>query len=199
MKVTKTELGGVLVIEPDVFGDSRGYFYENYNEERYSKYGIEFKFVQNNISKSQKGTIRGLHYQAPDKAQTKLCSVISGRALDFAIDIRFGSPTFGKYVAVELSEANKLQLFIPKGFAHGFVVLSPEAVFAYKCDNYYTPSHDAGLLWNDPDLALEWQIPEESIRVSGKDALQPSFGTVESFPYDDYRQEKLYPKIFQAS
>ena len=177
MKVTKTELGGVLVIEPDVFGDSRGYFYENYNEERYSKYGIEFKFVQNNISKSQKGTIRGLHYQAPDKAQTKLCSVISGRALDFAIDIRFGSPTFGKYVAVELSEANKLQLFIPKGFAHGFSVMEDNTIFMYKVDTYYSREHERAIIYNDKTLAINWQI--ENPIVSEKDLKAKPFQQIE--------------------
>jgi len=199
MRVITTAIPDVLIFEPDVFGDDRGYFFESFRQDIFEQHVGQISFVQDNESKSTYGVLRGLHYQKPPFTQSKLVRVLYGSVLDVAVDIRLGSPWYGRSVACVLDSERKNMLWVPKGFAHGFVVLSPEAVFAYKCDNYYTPSHDAGLLWNDPDLALEWQIPEESIRVSGKDALQPSFGTVESFPYDDYRQEKLYPKIFQAS
>ncbi|NMW21362.1 MAG: dTDP-4-dehydrorhamnose 3,5-epimerase [Chlorobiaceae bacterium] len=199
MRVNTTAIPDVLIFEPDVFGDDRGYFFESFRQDIFEQHVGQISFVQDNESKSTYGVLRGLHYQKPPFTQSKLVRVLYGSVLDVAVDIRLGSPWYGRSVACVLDSERKNMLWVPKGFAHGFVVLSPEAVFAYKCDNYYTPSHDAGLLWNDPDLALEWQIPEESIRVSGKDALQPSFGTVESFPYDDYRQEKLYPKIFQAS
>ena len=143
------------------------------------------------------GVLRGLHFQKPPFTQSKLVRVLYGSVLDVAVDIRLGSPWYGRHVARVLDAERKNMLWVPKGFAHGFLVLSKEAVFAYKCDNYYTPSHDAGLLWNDPALAIEWPVPEEDIRVSGKDAVQPCFGAIESFPYDDYRKEKLYPGISQ--
>ena len=199
MQVITTSIPDVLVFAPKVFGDDRGYFFESFRQDLIERHVGTVSFVQDNESKSGYGVLRGLHFQKPPFTQSKLVRVVYGSVLDVAVDIRLGSPWYGHHVTCVLDAERKNMLWIPKGFAHGFLVLSKEAVFAYKCDNYYMPSHDAGLLWNDPDLAIEWQIPEESIRVSAKDALQPSFGIVESFPYDDYRQEKLYPKIFQAS
>ncbi len=199
MRVITSTIPDVLIFEPKVFGDDRGYFFESFRQDLFEQHVGRVSFVQDNESKSGHGVLRGLHFQKPPFTQSKLVRVVYGSVLDVAVDIRLGSPWYGRYVSCVLDADRKNMLWVPKGFAHGFLVLSREAVFAYKCDNYYMPSHDAGLLWNDPDLAIEWQIPEESIRVSAKDALQPSFGIVESFPYDDYRQEKLYPKIFQAS
>ena len=199
MRVITSTIPDVLIFEPKVFGDDRGYFFESFRQDLFEQHVGRVSFVQDNESKSGHGVLRGLHFQTPPFTQSKLVRVVYGSVLDVAVDIRLGSPWYGRYVSCVLDADRKNMLWVPKGFAHGFLVLSREAVFAYKCDNYYMPSHDAGLLWNDPDLAIEWQIPEESIRVSAKDALQPSFGIVESFPSDDYRQEKLYPKIFQAS
>ncbi|HEY5124572.1 MAG TPA: dTDP-4-dehydrorhamnose 3,5-epimerase [Ignavibacteria bacterium] len=167
MKFIKTKLEGVLIIEPDVFPDDRGYFFESYSEIKYKQHGFDRYFVQDNISKSKKGTIRGLHYQVGDFAQGKLCQVITGRVLDVAVDIRFGSPTFGEYIQAELSEENHNQLWMPPGFAHGFSVLSEEAVFHYKCTNYYCKKDERSILYNDPDLNIDWQVKE--IEVSEKD------------------------------
>jgi dTDP-4-dehydrorhamnose 3,5-epimerase len=171
LDVIKTELEGLLVIKPKVFGDERGYFFESYNEDTYQKAGIDLLFVQDNISKSKKGTIRGLHYQVGDKAQGKLCKVIYGKVLDVAVDIRFGSPTFGKYFSSELSEENHSQLWIPPGFAHGFSVLSDEAIFSYKCTALYSKEHERAILFNDPALNINWKI--ETPIVSEKDLKAP--------------------------
>ena len=167
MEVIKTDLEGLLIIKPKVFGDERGYFFERYNEDIYHKAGIDLLFVQDNISKSKKGTIRGLHYQVGDKAQGKLCKVIYGKVLDVAVDIRFGSPTFGKYFSSELSEENNAQLWILPGFAHGFSVLSDEAIFSYKCTELYSKENERAILFNDPSLNINWKV--ETPIVSEKD------------------------------
>lgn len=192
MNIIESAIPDVLIIEPKVFGDERGYFLETYRqdviESRIGKVG----FVQDNESKSSYGVLRGLHYQKPPFTQSKLVRAVSGSVLDIAVDLRKGSPWFGKYVGVELSAERKNMLWIPKGFAHGFVVLSTEAVFAYKCDNYYAPDYDAGVLWNDRELAIDWQIPESDIRVSDKDAKQQLFAEVDCFIYDEFKREILY-------
>ena len=158
MEVIKTELEGLSIIRPKVFGDERGYFFESYNQDSYRNAGIDYIFLQDNISKSKKGTIRGLHYQVGNKAQGKLCKVIYGKVLDLAVDIRFGSPTFGKYFSSELSEENHTQLWIPPGFAHGFSVLSEEAIFSYKCTELYSKEHERAILFNDPSLNINWKV-----------------------------------------
>ena len=167
MKVIKTNIDGLLIIKPDVFGDDRGYFFETYSKRKYAEYGIEEDFVQDNISKSLKGTIRGLHYQVGDKAQGKLCHVIKGKVLDVAVDIRFDSPTFGQYFSIELTGEDKTQLWIPPGFAHGFSVLSDEVLFVYKCTNYYSKPDERAILYNDPQLNIDWKV--ENPIVSEKD------------------------------
>lgn len=177
MIVSKTKLNGVLVIEPDVFPDARGFFFEAYNQKKYTEAGIDVNFVQDNISRSCKGTLRGLHYQVGENAQGKLCQVISGRVLDVAVDIRFGSPTYGQYVAVELSDKDKKQIWIPPGFAHGFSVLSDDAVFMYKCTAFYSKKDERSIRYDDPTLAIEWQ--NDNPVVSEKDLLAGSFNDIE--------------------
>ena len=175
MEVIKTEIDGVLIIEPKVFGDHRGYFFESFNEREFSlKTGQELHFVQDNESKSCYGVVRGLHFQKGDKAQAKLVRVIKGRVLDVAVDIRPDSPTFGKYVSAELTAENHRQFFIPKGFAHGFAVLSPEVVFQYKCDEFYCPEAEGAIAWDDPDLAIDWKLPAEDVILSEKDRRHPN-------------------------
>ncbi|MDR0955001.1 MAG: dTDP-4-dehydrorhamnose 3,5-epimerase [Rikenellaceae bacterium] len=170
MNVIKTEIEGVLIIEPRVFGDERGYFFESYNKEAFAKAtGLDINFVQDNESKSKYGVLRGLHFQLPPFAQSKLVRVVAGRVLDVAVDIRRGSPTFGKYVTCELTEENLRQFFLPRGMAHGFVVLSAEAVFQYKCDNLYHPEAEGAVAWDDPELGIDWQIPSTDIVLSEKD------------------------------
>ena len=195
MQVITSIIPDVLIFEPKVFGDDRGYFFESFRQDLIEQHVGHVSFVQDNESKSGFGVLRGLHFQKPPFTQSKLVRVVYGSVLDVAVDIRLGSPWYGRFVACVLDAERKNMLWVPKGFAHGFLVLSPEAVFAYKCDNYYTPSHDAGLLWNDPAIGIEWQIPQQEIRVSGKDAVQPCLGAIEHFPYEDYRQEKLYPRM----
>ncbi|MBE6241751.1 MAG: dTDP-4-dehydrorhamnose 3,5-epimerase [Bacteroidales bacterium] len=174
MKVTKTFIEGLLLIEPDVHGDSRGYFMESFNARTFREAtGIDADFVQDNESKSSYGVVRGLHFQRPPHAQAKLVRVVEGRVLDVAVDLREGSETYGKHVAVELSEENHFQMYIPKGFAHGFSVLSEKVVFQYKCDDYYAPETEGALAWDDPDLAIDWRIPHESVRLSEKDKNHP--------------------------
>lgn len=185
MNVIQTEIEGVLILEPKVFGDARGYFFESWNQEVYEKNGIKANFVQDNESKSRFGVLRGLHFQAPPYTQAKLVRVIQGGVLDVAVDIRRGSPTFGKHVAVELSGENKRQLFVPRGFAHGFAVLTDEVLFAYKCDNRYMPSHERGIAWNDPALGINWRVDAESFILSGKDAKNPFLADAEVFDYYD--------------
>ena len=173
MNVIKTDIPDVVIIEPRVFGDHRGYFFESFSENDFSENVREVKFVQDNESKSCYGVLRGLHFQKPPHAQAKLVRVVKGRVLDVAVDVRKGSPTFGKHVAVELTEDNHRQLFIPRGFAHGFAVLSEEAVFQYKCDNYYAPQSEGSVLWNDPEIGIEWGIPEGNVILSDKDTRSP--------------------------
>lgn len=174
MNVIETSVPGVLIIEPRVFGDERGYFFESWSQRDFdAAAGSRIVFVQDNESKSRYGVVRGLHFQKGNSAQSKLVRVVSGRVLDVAVDIRVGSPWFGRYVACELSGDNHRQLFIPRGFAHGFAVLSEEAVFQYKCDRYYDPSSEAAIAWNDPALGIDWGIPESDIILSEKDRHHP--------------------------
>jgi len=169
-------IADVVLIKPKVHGDERGYFIETFRQDKFeAALGYAVNFVQDNESKSTKGVLRGLHYQLAPHAQSKLVRVIEGTVLDVAVDIRAGSPTYGQHVAVELSAENKHQLFIPRGFAHGFVVLSETAIFAYKVDNYYSPECDRGLLFNDPELAIDWQLPTDRLQLSVKDTKQPAF------------------------
>jgi dTDP-4-dehydrorhamnose 3,5-epimerase len=177
MKVIKTNIEGLLIIEPDVFGDDRGYFFETYSKSKYGELGIDTDFVQDNISRSLKGTIRGLHYQIGDKAQGKLCHVIKGKVLDVSVDIRFESPTLGKYYSIELSGDDKKQLWIPPGFAHGFSVLSDEVIFYYKCTNYYSKQDERAILYNDPELNINWKV--ENPIVSEKDREAKLFKEIE--------------------
>ncbi|MBR7130076.1 MAG: dTDP-4-dehydrorhamnose 3,5-epimerase [Tidjanibacter sp.] len=170
MNVIRTDIEGVVVIEPQVFGDERGYFFESFNAERFlAQTGLRVEFVQDNESSSKRGVLRGLHFQREPYAQAKLVRVVQGRVIDVAVDIRPGSPTFGKYVATELSGENHRQMFIPKGFAHGYVVLEDDTVFQYKCDEYYHPEVEDGIAWNDPQIGIEWPLPEDEIILSDKD------------------------------
>lgn len=173
MNIIKTPIEGLLVIEPQVFRDARGWFIETYQEERYRAAGVEARFVQDNQSCSSYGVVRGLHFQRPPFTQAKLVSCTHGRVLDVAVDLRKGSPTYGQHFAVELNEDNHLQFYIPKGFAHGFSVLSETAVFSYKCDELYHPEADGGILLSDPALMIDWQIPEEERILSEKDKHHP--------------------------
>ena len=173
MEYIETEIAGVFIIEPRVFSDARGYFMEAWKEEEFNQHIGRVKFIQDNESKSSYGVLRGLHYQKGEWSQAKLVRVIKGRVLDVAVDIRKSSPTFGKHVMVELSEDNKRQFFIPRGFAHGFLVLSKEAIFTYKVDNPYMPAEEAGIRWNDPELAIEWPIDPAVVQTSEKDLKQP--------------------------
>ena len=173
MNYRETSIQGVYVIEPRVFNDSRGYFFEAFKQQEFNEHIGTVSFIQDNESKSSRGVLRGLHYQKGEWSQAKLVRVIKGRVLDVAVDIRQGSPTFGQHVAVELSEDNKLQFFIPRGFAHGFLVLSDEAVFTYKVDNVYAPQAEAGIRWDDPDLAIEWPLDGLEVLTSEKDMKQP--------------------------
>ena len=176
MKVTKTAIEGPLIIEPRVFGDDRGYFFESYNSRAFEvATGVNPLFVQDNQSFSTYGVIRGMHFQKQRNAQAKLVSVVQGRVFDIAVDIRKGSSSYGKYAAIELSSENQLRFYIPRGFAHGFVVLSDTALFQYKCDNYYTPQAEGALPWNDPDLAIEWPVSLQDVILSDKDKGSISF------------------------
>ncbi|MGE4587693.1 MAG: dTDP-4-dehydrorhamnose 3,5-epimerase [Mangrovibacterium sp.] len=175
MKILKTPIEGPLVLEPKVFEDDRGYFFESFQLDRYREAGISVNFIQDNESGSCRGVVRGLHYQLAPWAQAKLVRVIEGRVLDVAVDLRRQSPTFGKWYGVELSSDNKRQFFIPRGFAHGFSVLSDTAVFCYKCDNYYRPEYERGILYNDPKLAIDWRIPQSEELISEKDKQHPLF------------------------
>ena len=173
MKTIYTALPGVLVLEPEVFGDARGYFFESWNQRDFDALAGPVRWVQDNESKSRYGVLRGLHFQKGAFAQAKLVRAVVGRVLDVAVDLRRGSPTFGRHVAVELSAENHRQCFIPKGFAHGFAVLSDEAVFQYKCDAPYAPQAEAGIAWNDPALGIDWLLPEADILLSDKDRRHP--------------------------
>ncbi len=174
MEFAITDIAGLMVLEPRVFEDTRGYFFESYNERVFKEKGIDLHFLQDNQSSSNYGVIRGLHYQLPPHAQTKLVRVLQGIILDVALDIRKGSPTYGKTFCLELSSENKKQLFIPPGFAHGFSVLSDRAVVLYKCDKFYNKESDAGIIYNDPVLNIDWRVPMDKIIISEKDQLLPS-------------------------
>lgn len=175
MEVIKTDIEGVVIIEPTIFGDSRGYFFESFNQNEFNQKIAPVTFVQDNQSRSCHGVLRGLHFQKPPYQQSKLVRVVEGSVLDIAVDIRPDSPTYGKHVAVELTAENHRQLFIPRGFAHGFVVLSENAVFQYKCDNFYSPQHEGGYAWNSPSLGIDWRLPEEELSFSAKDLKWPEF------------------------
>ncbi len=170
MNIIKTSIEGVVIIEPRLFKDERGYFFESFNQREFEEKVCKTTFVQDNESKSGYGVIRGLHYQKPPFAQSKLVRVIKGAVLDVAVDIRKGSPTFGQHVAVELTEENHRQFFIPRGFAHGFSVLSEEVIFQYKCDEFYHPEAEGAIAWNDAELGIDWKIPLEKVLVSEKDS-----------------------------
>lgn len=170
MKVIKTNIEGVVLIEPRIFYDDRGYFFESFSDKNFQEMVCRnIRFVQDNESRSSYGVVRGLHFQKPPYAQSKLVRVIQGAVLDVAVDIRKGSPTFGQHVAVELSGENHRQLFIPRGFAHGFSVLTPEVLFQYKCDNFYAPQAEGAIAWDDPDLNIDWRIPADQVILSEKD------------------------------
>lgn len=174
MAFIKTDFPGLIIIEPTVFKDSRGYFFESYNEKQFAAEGIDIRFVQDNQSKSSYGVIRGLHYQLAPHAQTKLIRALSGTILDVVVDIRKGSPTYGRTFSLELSAANNKQLLVPKGFAHGFSVLSETAEVIYKCDAFYNKESEAGILFNDPALNIDWGIPADKAIISEKDLVHPS-------------------------
>lgn len=173
MNIVRTEIEDVVIIEPQLFGDNRGYFFESFSQREFCEKVRRVDFVQDNESKSRYGVVRGLHFQKPPHSQSKLVRVVKGAVLDVAVDIRKGSPTFGKHVAVELSEDNHRQLFIPRGFAHGFAVLSDEVIFQYKCDNFYAPESEGAIAWDDPDLAIDWKIPADMVVLSAKDTMHP--------------------------
>ena len=173
MKITKTEIDGLLIIEPRLFVDERGYFFESFSQQQFIEEVSDSQFVQDNESRSCYGVLRGLHFQRSPYAQAKLVRVVKGLILDVAVDIRKNSPTFGKYVATELSDENKLQLYIPQGFAHGFVVLTNDTIVQYKCDNYYNPETEGAIRWNDPALNIDWKLPLSDIILSEKDKASP--------------------------
>jgi len=174
MKIIQTDIEGVVLIEPTVFGDERGYFFESFSQKEFQEKVCHTVFVQDNESKSKYGVLRGLHFQKPPFEQAKLVRVVRGKVLDVAVDIRRDSPSFGRHVSTELSEENKRQLFIPRGFAHGFAVLSEEVIFQYKCDNYYAPPYEGAILWNDPQLDIDWKLPADAILLSEKDKKNPT-------------------------
>lgn len=174
MKIIQTDIEGVVLIEPTVFGDERGYFFESFSQKEFQEKVCHTVFVQDNESKSKYGVLRGLHFQKPPFEQAKLVRVVRGKVLDVAVDIRRDSPTFGRHVSTVLSEENKRQLFIPRGFAHGFAVLSEEVIFQYKCDNYYAPPYEGAILWNDPQLNIDWKLPADAILLSEKDKKNPT-------------------------
>lgn len=180
MHIVKHDIEGLLMIEPQVFGDERGYFFESFNAERFlAETGIDITFVQDNESLSKRGVLRGLHFQREPYAQAKLVRVVRGKVLDVAVDIRPDSPTFGRYVATELSGENHRQMFIPKGFAHGYVVLEDNTIFQYKCDEFYHPESEDGIAWNDPKIGIDWGIPESEIILSEKDVNRKLFNDLQ--------------------
>lgn len=181
MKISKTAIDGVVIIEPQVFEDERGYFFESYNQAKMEEAGLHYNFIQDNQSKSCYGVVRGIHFQKGEYAQAKLVRVLEGTVLDVAVDLRKNSPTFGKYVAVELSAENKKQLMIPRGFGHGFAVLSQTAVFAYKCDNVYNKASEGGIRFDDPDIGIDWKIDPKDAILSEKDKNAPLLKEVTCF------------------
>ena len=187
MKVISTQISEVLIFEPDVFGDHRGYFFESFRQDIFEKHVGKVQFVQDNQSKSGFGVLRGLHFQRMPHTQAKLVQCLQGEVLDIAVDIRIGSPTYGIHVPVRLSGKNHRQLYIPRGFAHGFIVLSESAVFSYKCDNYYSPDADGGLAWDDTTIKIDWILSAEEIKLSEKDKNQPSLLQITDFDYNNFR------------
>ena len=185
MKIIQTKIKDLYIIQPEIFSDDRGYFFESFNKQKFNKRFPLINFCQDNESKSSFGVLRGLHYQLPPKAQTKLVRVVKGKVLDIAVDIRKGSPTFGDHVSLELSAENKKQLLIPRGFAHGFVVLSKEAVFSYKVDNPYDPKLDRGIIFNDFDLNIDWRLNDNNLELSEKDKKLPLFKNADYIEYKD--------------
>lgn len=181
MPFIETGIPGLKVFEPKVWGDERGYFFESYNQTMFREAGINDTFVQDNQARSVRGVLRGLHYQIGEFAQSKLVRCIEGEVLDVVVDIREGSPTYGKTYGVILSATNKRQLYVPRGFAHGYAVLSETAEFAYKCDNFYAPTHEGGLAFDDPNLNIDWQLSAAEIRLSEKDKVNPTFGEHKRF------------------
>ena len=192
MEVIKTNIEGVVIIEPRIFRDDRGYFFESFSQRDFQEKVCNTVFVQDNESKSSYGVLRGLHFQKTPYAQSKLVRVIKGAVLDVAVDIRKGSPTFGQHVAVELTEDNHRQFFIPRGFAHGFSVLTDEVIFQYKCDNFYAPQSEGALAWDDPDLGIDWRIPTDKVLLSEKDIKHPCLEDFDS-PFDYH--VNLYPEF----
>ena len=189
MNIIKTEIEGLVIVEPRIFRDDRGYFYESFSQREFEENVCRTTFVQDNQSMSSYGVVRGLHFLKPPYCQSKLVRCIKGAVLDVAVDIRKGSPTFGKYVAVELTEDNHRQFFVPRGFAHGFAVLSEVAVFQYKCDNYYNKESEGAIAWNDEQIAVDWRLPSEKVILSEKDKLSKPLAEAEYlFDYN----EKLY-------
>ena len=178
MNIIETNIEGVIIIEPRLFEDERGYFFESFNQKEFQEKVCKTTFIQDNESKSSYGVIRGLNFQKPPFAQSKLVRVVKGSVLDVAVDIRKGSPTFGQHVAVELTEDNHRQFFIPRGFAHGFSVLSKEVIFQYKCDNFYAPQSEGAIAWDDPDLGIDWQISIDEILLSEKDKSHPKLAEI---------------------
>jgi dTDP-4-dehydrorhamnose 3,5-epimerase len=179
MRVISTDMEGLVILEPEVYSDHRGYFFEAFSEKEFAEKVAPVHFVQDNESRSSYGVVRGLHFQKPPYEQAKLVRVVKGRAMDVAVDLRKDSPTYGKSFSVELTEDNHRQVFIPRGFAHGFSALSDEVVFQYKCDGYYAPESEGALIWNDPDLGIDWGIPDEDVRLSEKDKLHPRLKDME--------------------
>ena len=188
MNLFETALDGVYIIEPTLFKDARGYFYESYNRNAFEKVGLHYTFVQDNQSMSSYGTIRGIHFQKGDYAQAKLVRVLYGTIRDIVVDLRAGSPTYGQHIAVELSGDNHRQLLIPRGFGHGFSVLSETAVFSYKCDNFYAPAHEGSVRFDDPELAIDWRIDMKKALLSDKDKQAPDFRTYSQFPAFHYSE-----------
>ncbi|MDR0982935.1 MAG: dTDP-4-dehydrorhamnose 3,5-epimerase [Culturomica sp.] len=180
MNVIETDISGLFILEPKIFKDARGYFFESFSQRVFEEKIGATVFVQDNESKSSYGVVRGLHFQKPPFTQAKLVRVVKGAVLDVAVDIRKGSPTFGKHVAAELTEDNHLQFFIPEGFAHGFSVLSDEVIFQYKCSRYYEPQSEGAIVWNDPDLKIDWRIPLDKVQLSTKDMNHPRLRDIES-------------------
>lgn len=192
MNIIETSIKGVVILEPRIFADDRGYFFESFSQKVFDELVRPIRFVQDNESKSKYGVLRGLHFQKGEHAQSKLVRVVKGKVWDVAVDIRRGSPTFGKYVSVELSEENKRQFFIPRGFAHGFAVLSQEAIFQYKCDHYYAPESEGAIAWDDPDIGIDWPVAASDILLSEKDKKHPRLAdSLELFDYHvDYYAEQ---------
>lgn len=197
MRLEATDFPDLYIIHPTVFGDERGFFYESYNRSEYLKLDLPYTFVQDNHSKSSFGVLRGLHYQKGIAAQTKLVRATSGSVLDVVVDIRVGSPTYLKSFSIELSEQNKIQLLIPKGFAHGFVVLSETAEFLYKCDSYYKKSEEGGILYNDTSLNIDWKISDNQVLLSEKDKQNPIVEKADfNFPFEEYTGKKLFKNAY---